>query len=750
MAKREDSPGPEVQPMDKQFLVCSICLDRYRCPKVLPCLHTFCERCLQNYIPPQSLTLSCPVCRQTSILPEQGVSALQNNFFISSLMEAMQQAPDGAHDPEDPHPLSAVAGRPLSCPNHEGKEPLYHQTMEFYCEACETAMCGECRAGEHREHGTVLLRDVVEQHKAALQRQLEAVRGRLPQLSAAIALVGGISQQLQERKAEALAQISAAFEDLEQALQQRKQALVSDLESICGAKQKVLQTQLDTLRQGQEHIGSSCSFAEQALRLGSAPEVLLVRKHMRERLAALAAQAFPERPHENAQLELVLEVDGLRRSVLNLGALLTTSATAHETVATGEGLRQALVGQPASLTVTTKDKDGRLVRTGSAELCAEITGPDGVRLTVPVVDHKNGTYELVYTARTEGDLLLSVLLYGQPVRGSPFRVRALRPGDLPPSPDDVKRRVKSPGGPGSHVRQKAVRRPSSMYSTGGKRKDNPIEDELVFRVGSRGREKGEFTNLQGVSAASSGRIVVADSNNQCIQVFSNEGQFKFRFGVRGRSPGQLQRPTGVAVDTNGDIIVADYDNRWVSIFSPEGKFKTKIGAGRLMGPKGVAVDRNGHIIVVDNKSCCVFTFQPNGKLVGRFGGRGATDRHFAGPHFVAVNNKNEIVVTDFHNHSVKVYSADGEFLFKFGSHGEGNGQFNAPTGVAVDSNGNIIVADWGNSRIQVFDSSGSFLSYINTSAEPLYGPQGLALTSDGHVVVADAGNHCFKAYRYLQ
>lgn len=255
--------------------------------------------------------------------------------------------------------------------------------------------------------------------------------------------------------------------------------------------QQVLQTQLDTLRQGQEHIGSSCSFAEQALRLGSAPEVLLVRKHMRERLAALAAQAFPERPHENAQLELVLEVDGLRRSVLNLGALLTTSATAHETVATGEGLRQALVGQPASLTVTTKDKDGRLVRTGSAELCAEITGPDGVRLAVPVVDHKNGTYELVYTARTEGDLLLSVLLYGQPVRGSPFRVRALRPGDLPPSPDDVKRRVKSPGGPGSHVRQKAVRRPSSMYSTGGKRKDNPIEDELVFRVGRRAKHRAK-------------------------------------------------------------------------------------------------------------------------------------------------------------------------------------------------------------------------------------------------------------------
>uniref|UniRef100_G1PJZ3 RING-type E3 ubiquitin transferase n=1 Tax=Myotis lucifugus TaxID=59463 RepID=G1PJZ3_MYOLU len=676
-------------------------------------------------------------------IPAQSLSALQNNFFISSLMEAMQQAPDGAHDPEDPHPLSAVAGRPLSCPNHEGK------TMEFYCEACETAMCGECRAGEHREHGTVLLRDVVEQHKAALQRQLEAVRGRLPQLSAAIALVGGISQQLQERKAEALAQISAAFEDLEQALQQRKQAL-NDLEAICGAKQRCICSTLSASDMAPQVLWASVSLVHTPSLVFFSCIVLQVhRNHRRPTSAQCSISASPPGVAiDFAQLELVLEVDVLRRSVLNLGALLTTSATVHDTLVTGEGCPRRWWARPL-FTVTTKDKDGRLVRTGSAELRAELTAPDGTR-PVPVVDHKNGTYELVYTARSEGELLLSVLLYGQPVRGSPFRVRALRPGDLPPSSDDVKRRVKSPGGPGSHVRQKAVRRPNSMYSTSGKRKDNPIEDELVFRVGSRGREKGEFTNLQGVSAASSGRIVVADSNNQCIQVFSNEGQFKFRFGVRGRSPGQLQRPTGVAVDTNGDIIVADYDNRWVSIFSPEGKFKTKIGAGRLMGPKGVAVDRNGHIIVVDNKSCCVFTFQPNGKLVGRFGGRGATDRHFAGPHFVAVNNKNEIVVTDFHNHSVKVYSADGEFLFKFGSHGEGNGQFNAPTGVAVDSNGNIIVADWGNSRIQVFDSSGSFLSYINTAAEPLYGPQGLALTSDGHVVVADAGNHCFKAYRYLQ
>ncbi|XP_067420725.1 tripartite motif-containing protein 3 isoform X2 [Emydura macquarii macquarii] len=742
MAKRESSASPVVRQIDKQFLVCSICLDRYHNPKVLPCLHTFCERCLQNYIPPQSLTLSCPVCRQTSILPEQGVAALQNNFFITNLMEVLQRngessgRPDAALDS-----VGAVTGQPLSCPNHEGK------VMEFYCESCETAMCHECTEGEHREHVTVPLRSVVEQHKGSLQQQLDAIKSRLPQLTAAMGLVTEISKQLVERKNEAVGEIGSSFAALEQALQQRKGLLVRDLEAACGAKQKVLQAQLDALRQGQENILSSCSFTEQALHHGTETEVLLVKKQMSERLSALASQEFPEQPQENQQLDYVVETDGVRKSILNLGVLITTSAIAHKTVATGEGLRHAVVGQPSSLTITTKDKDGELVRSGSAQLQAQVRAPDGSLATVEVLDNKNGTYELLYTPRQEGDFLLSILLYGQPVRGSPFRAKALKACDVPPSPEDVKRRVKSPGG--GHVRQKAVRRPSSMYSS-SKKKENPVEDELIFRVGSRGREKGEFTNLQGIATSSAGRIVVADSNNQCVQVFSNEGQFRLRFGVRGRSPGQLQRPTGVTVDMNGDIIVADYDNRWVSIFSPEGKFKTKIGAGRLMGPKGVAVDRNGHIIVVDNKACCVFIFQASGKLVTRFGSRGAAERQFAGPHFVAVNNKNEIVVTDFHNHSVKVYSADGEFLFKFGSHGEGNGQFNAPTGVAVDGTGNIIVADWGNSRIQVFDSAGSFLSYINTLADPLYGPQGLALTSDGHVVVADSGNHCFKAYRYLQ
>ncbi|CDQ66392.1 unnamed protein product [Oncorhynchus mykiss] len=622
--------------------------------------------------------------------------------------------------------------------------------MEFYCPPCETAMCQDCTSGEHAEHPTVPLKDVVEQHKASLQEQLDAVKNRLPEIDSALQVLSEILQQLTNQKSSIEGDIHTTFDELQKTLNVRKSVLLMELEVNYGLKQKVLQAQLDTLFQGQDGINSSCNFTEQALSHGTEAEVLLVKKQMSERLSELASRELPLQPGENDQLDFLVETEGLKKSIHNLGTIVTTNAVASETVATGEGLRQCVAGLPTSVTITTKDKDGELCKMGKANITAEIATPDGSVGDGEILDNKNGTYEYLYTAPKEGSLTLSLRLYDQHIKGSPFKIKATKSADVSPSTESAKKRLKSPGS--SHVKQKAIKRPASMYST-GKRKENPIEDDLIFRIGNvrrcqtieqsstKGRNKGEFTNLQGVAASSVGKVLIADSNNQCVQIFSNDGLFKSRFGVRGRSPGQLQRPTGVAVHPNGDIIIADYDNKWVSIFSSDGKFKNKIGSGKLMGPKGVSVDRNGHVIIVDNKACCVFIFQPNGKLVTKFGNRGNGDRQFAG-----TLNGNGVALPS----PLPVFNPEGEFLLKFGSNGEGNGQFNAPTGVAVDVNGNIIVADWGNSRIQVFDGSGSFLSYINTSADPLYGPQGLALTSDGHVVVADSGNHCFKVYRYLQ
>ena len=58
-------------------------------------------------------------------------------------------------------------------------------------------------------------------------------------------------------------------------------------------------------------------------------------------------------------------------------------------------------------------------------------------------------------------------------------------------------------------------------------------------------------------------IIVSNSNNHCIKVFSSTGEFIRKVGSRGPAVGQLSSPRGVCVDDHGRIIVCDTDNRRV-------------------------------------------------------------------------------------------------------------------------------------------------------------------------------------------
>ena len=46
-------------------LECAVCIDQYTEPKVLPCLHSFCKRCLDGLLTQQGAAwkIRCPTCR---------------------------------------------------------------------------------------------------------------------------------------------------------------------------------------------------------------------------------------------------------------------------------------------------------------------------------------------------------------------------------------------------------------------------------------------------------------------------------------------------------------------------------------------------------------------------------------------------------------------------------------------------------------------------------------------------------------
>ena len=69
-------------------LKCSICLEFFSDPRVLPCLNTYCLKCLQGLVNDQKSDLSCPQCRVKHKIPKGGVTSYLCDLSILPELEA--------------------------------------------------------------------------------------------------------------------------------------------------------------------------------------------------------------------------------------------------------------------------------------------------------------------------------------------------------------------------------------------------------------------------------------------------------------------------------------------------------------------------------------------------------------------------------------------------------------------------------------------------------------------------------------
>ena len=71
---------------------CPICSEVIVDSKVLPCIHTFCLKCLEQFWKEKKPgdQVPCPLCRTPFNIPEGGLSNLPKNCFVEKLLDAQK------------------------------------------------------------------------------------------------------------------------------------------------------------------------------------------------------------------------------------------------------------------------------------------------------------------------------------------------------------------------------------------------------------------------------------------------------------------------------------------------------------------------------------------------------------------------------------------------------------------------------------------------------------------------------------
>ncbi|MBX7161857.1 MAG: hypothetical protein K1X95_16340, partial [Acidimicrobiia bacterium] len=108
--------------------------------------------------------------------------------------------------------------------------------------------------------------------------------------------------------------------------------------------------------------------------------------------------------------------------------------------------------------------------------------------------------------------------------------------------------------------------------------------------GTPGQGQGQFSEIGGLAAGPSGSLFVADTGNDRIQSFSEDGAFLREWGTRGSSDGEFKGPNGVAVGGNGQVYVLDQGNSRVQVFTSRGRFVRSWQTFASAGGVDVAAD----------------------------------------------------------------------------------------------------------------------------------------------------------------
>uniref|UniRef100_A0A182MQU5 B box-type domain-containing protein n=1 Tax=Anopheles culicifacies TaxID=139723 RepID=A0A182MQU5_9DIPT len=744
---------------------CTLCKNKFTSPRVLSCLHVFCESCLDKLLADGSgeknleggngSAIVCTICKQSTPIGPKGAAGLHQDYILSNVLDLSTIEPallactsckskemaisrcndcanflcdscEYAHQHmrcfED-HKVVQLEDLRKSSEKVAIHKPLYcsvHTTenLKYYCFNCSTPVCNECLIGEHKgnDHTYHIISEAEKPMRQELECSMREAKSKIECCNQATTKLESSLHDLQSQYETARGLINESFQSCKAVLEQCREDALKNLEKLHSERELKIMDLYDNVAKSVDKIEVATKYARKVLDQANGPELL----SLKSMICAQLNQVMGTTPKGEVKfsIEFQSNYEKFEQLVPELfGKFRTESclpANLNETTPS-----PTLPGVPIMVSDTHHQPGNGSCGLSQGPLTASVTASSPISLPTSMQSSFDGDISTLGTA-----YILPNVMTPEPAAGAGTISGASNPltGGTP-SPGVVVG-AGPPTIPGlSSIAEYNLHR---LANLAGESSANDMTDSIVPVVNN---------NPATVSTAgATPNFTLADlisGNQHAIQALAKYSSM----GGQDMSNGAMLTPHP---SLDNVPMMNDFPGVLPGSTSPILPVPPNMpnidGPGMNGAGSDMAMSRFQPSMCVNGR-----TKATPMQIRTKFGSLGQTKGQFNSPHGFCLGVDEEIVVADTNNHRIEIFEKNGTFKFSFGVPGKEEGQLFYPRKVAVmRTSAKFVVCDRGNerSRMQIFSKNGHFIKKIAIRYIDIVA--GLAVTNKGLIVAVDS------------
>ena len=316
----------------EKCLTCTVCLDSFKDPKVLPCCHTFCKSCLERIVEKTELktNLVCPQCRAEHKVPPNGPEGFLTDFSLLELNKSLTsdlesdspQLVCGDCDSSDAAVAFCSVCHSYLCSacsnihkklkhlrNHkvtsleclDGEEvkvetntrTLYcrehpEEPLKVFCLTCQVLVCLHCIVDSHQQHRLGQIgEDVRKEVQTKLETLCQQARQQLAEFEENLKYIKEVEEAVAKHPATLQTAINKTFDSFVATLEARRSQLLKEAEGQSNIDLKEMWAQKEFVEATVAGLGSALTFADRTLSCSRDVELLSMSTQATRRLKEL-------------------------------------------------------------------------------------------------------------------------------------------------------------------------------------------------------------------------------------------------------------------------------------------------------------------------------------------------------------------------------------------------------------------------------------------------------------------------------